>query len=97
MSPARHPVRALEVGRRRATADQVADNVKRYIAGTLPALCRLYGGADMDPQTQALRTGVERSHSGRLLDHLQSKNTSLGQCRWSCSTRPTACSTWGFA
>jgi superfamily II DNA/RNA helicase len=35
----------------------------------------------MDPQTQALWTGVEIvvATPGRLLDHLQSKNTSLGQ------------------
>jgi superfamily II DNA/RNA helicase len=35
----------------------------------------------MDPQTQALRAGVEIvvATPGRLLDHLQMKNTSLGQ------------------
>ena len=81
MSPARHPVRALVLTPTRELADQVADNVKRYIAGTPLRCAVVYGGVDMDPQTQALRTGVEIvvATPGRLLDHLQSKNTSLGQ------------------
>ena len=81
MSPARHPVRALVLTPTRELADQVADNVKRYIAGTPLRCAVVYGGVDMDPQTQALRTGVEVvvATPGRLLDHLQSKNTSLGQ------------------
>jgi superfamily II DNA/RNA helicase len=81
MSPARHPVRALVLAPTRELADQVADNVKRYIAGTPLRCAVVYGGVDMDPQTQALRTGVEIvvATPGRLLDHLQSKNTSLGQ------------------
>ena len=81
MSPARHPVRALILAPTRELADQVADNVKRYITGTPLRCAVVYGGVDMDPQTQALRTGVEIvvATPGRLLDHLQSKNTSLGQ------------------
>jgi ATP-dependent RNA helicase RhlE len=81
MSPARHPVRALVLAPTRELADQVAENVKRYIAGTPLRCAVVYGGVDMDPQTQALRTGVEIvvATPGRLLDHLQSKNTSLGQ------------------
>ena len=81
MSPARHPVRALVLTPTRELADQVADNVKRYIAGTPLRCAVIYGGIDMDPQTQALRTGVEIvvATPGRLLDHLQMKNTSLGQ------------------
>src|SRR4030095_5443178 len=81
MSPARHPVRALVLTPTRELADQVADNIKRYIAGTPLRCAVVYGGIDMDPQTQALRTGVEIvvATPGRLLDHLQSKNTSLGQ------------------
>jgi len=81
MSPARHPVRALVLTPTRELAEQVADNVKRYIAGTPLRCAVIYGGIDMDPQTQALRTGVELvvATPGRLLDHLQSKNTSLGQ------------------
>jgi len=81
MSPARHPVRALVLTPTRELADQVAENVKRYIAGTPLRCAVVYGGVDMDPQTQALRTGVEIvvATPGRLLDHLQMKNTSLSQ------------------
>jgi superfamily II DNA/RNA helicase len=81
VSPARHPVRALVLAPTRELADQVADNVKRYIAGTPLRCATIYGGVDMDPQTQALRSGVEIvvATPGRLLDHLQMKNTSLGQ------------------
>jgi len=80
-SPARHPVRALILAPTRELAEQVAENVKMYIAGTPLRCATVYGGVDMDPQTQALRTGVEIvvATPGRLLDHLQSKNTSLSQ------------------
>ncbi|HYA66309.1 MAG TPA: DEAD/DEAH box helicase [Burkholderiaceae bacterium] len=81
MSPARHPVRALILTPTRELADQVASNVQQYAAQT-PLRCTVvFGGVDMEPQTQALRAGVEVivATPGRLLDHLQSKNTSLAQ------------------
>ena len=80
-SPARHPVRALILAPTRELAEQVAENVKMYIAGTPLRCATVYGGVDMDPQTQALRNGVEIvvATPGRLLDHLQQKNTSLSQ------------------
>ncbi|HEX7156560.1 MAG TPA: DEAD/DEAH box helicase, partial [Burkholderiaceae bacterium] len=81
MSPARHPVRALVLTPTRELADQVADNVRQYASQTPLRSAVVFGGVDMDPQTQALRTGVEvlTATPGRLLDHLQQKNTSLGQ------------------
>jgi len=81
MSPARHPVRALILAPTRELAEQVAENVKMYIAGTPLRCATVYGGVDMEPQTQALRAGVEIvvATPGRLLDHLGSKNTSLSQ------------------
>jgi superfamily II DNA/RNA helicase len=81
MSPARHPVRALILAPTRELAEQVAENVKMYIAGTPLRCATVYGGVDMDPQTEALRSGVEIvvATPGRLLDHLQQKNTSLSQ------------------
>jgi superfamily II DNA/RNA helicase len=81
MSPARHPVRALILAPTRELADQVATNVQQY-ASQCPLRCAVvFGGVDMNPQTEALRAGVEVivATPGRLLDHLQSKNTSLGQ------------------
>jgi superfamily II DNA/RNA helicase len=81
MSPARHPVRALVLTPTRELAEQVADNIKKYIAKTPLRCATVYGGVDMEPQTQALRAGVEIvvATPGRLLDHLQMKNTSLAQ------------------
>ncbi|MBV8209393.1 MAG: DEAD/DEAH box helicase [Burkholderiaceae bacterium] len=81
MSPARHPVRALILTPTRELADQVADNVRQYASHTALRSTVVFGGVDMDPQTQALRAGVEVlvATPGRLLDHLQQKNTSLGQ------------------
>ena len=81
MSPARHPVRALVLAPTRELAEQVADNFKKYIARTTLRCATVYGGVDMAPQTEALRAGVEIvvATPGRLLDHLQQKNTSLSQ------------------
>ncbi|HYB52184.1 MAG TPA: DEAD/DEAH box helicase [Burkholderiaceae bacterium] len=81
MSPARHPVRALVLAPTRELADQVASNVQQYASQTPLRCAVVFGGVDMEPQTQALRSGVEVivATPGRLLDHLQSKNTSLGQ------------------
>ncbi len=81
MSPARHPVRALILAPTRELADQVGDNVRQYAACTPLRTAIVFGGIDMDPQTQALRGGVEVlvATPGRLLDHLQQKNTALGQ------------------
>jgi len=81
VSPARHPVRALILVPTRELADQVGDNVRQYAARTPLRTAIVFGGMDMDPQTDALRAGVEVlvATPGRLLDHIQQKNTSLGQ------------------
>ncbi len=81
MSPARHPVRGLILAPTRELAEQVADNLKKYASKTALRVAVVYGGIDMDPQTDALRRGVEVviATPGRLLDHIQQKNTSLGQ------------------
>jgi ATP-dependent RNA helicase RhlE len=80
-SPARHPVRALILTPTRELADQVSENIRQYASRTPLRTAVVFGGIDMDPQTQALRNGVEVlvATPGRLLDHLQQKNTSLGQ------------------
>jgi superfamily II DNA/RNA helicase len=81
MSPARHPVRGLVLAPTRELADQVADNLKKYASKTALRVAVVYGGVDMDPQTEALRKGCEVviATPGRLLDHIQQKNTSLSQ------------------
>ena len=80
-SPARHPVRALMLTPTRELADQVADNVARYAKHTNLRSTVVFGGVDMQPQTAALRAGVELlvATPGRLLDHVQQKTLNLSQ------------------
>ncbi|MCQ8895155.1 DEAD/DEAH box helicase [Limnobacter humi] len=80
-SPARHPVRALMLAPTRELADQVANNVETYAKFTPIRSTVIYGGVDMNPQTQALRRGVEIviATPGRLLDHVQQKTINLSQ------------------
>ena len=81
MSPARHPVRALILTPTRELAIQVAENVKAYSRHTPLRSTVVFGGMDMKPQTMILRNGVEIviATPGRLLDHVEQKNVSLGQ------------------
>ena len=81
MSPARHPVRALILTPTRELAVQVAENVKAYAKHTPLRSTVVFGGMDMKPQTVILRGGVEIviATPGRLLDHIEQKNISLGQ------------------
>jgi superfamily II DNA/RNA helicase len=80
-SPARHPVRALILTPTRELADQVAANVKAYCRHTPLRSTVVFGGMDMKPQTVILKGGVEIviATPGRLLDHVEQKNISLGQ------------------
>ena len=81
MSPARHPVRALILTPTRELAVQVAENVRAYAQHTPLRSTVVFGGMDMKPQTVILRGGVEIviATPGRLLDHVEQKNVSLGQ------------------
>ena len=81
MSPARHPVRALILTPTRELAVQVADNVKAYAQHTPLRSAVVFGGMDMKGQTVILKGGVEIviATPGRLLDHIEQKNVSLGQ------------------
>lgn len=80
-SPARHPVRALILTPTRELADQVNENLQEYAAETPLRLGVVYGGVDIRPQSQMLRDGVEilTACPGRLLDHLEGRNTNLNQ------------------
>ena len=82
-SPARHPVRALIIAPTRELADQIHDNVKTYIQFTPLRSAAVFGGVDMQPQTNALRAGVEIliATPGRLLDHVQQKSVNLSQAQ----------------
>ncbi len=80
-SPARHPVRALVLTPTRELAAQVSDSIKAYGKFLKLRSTVVYGGVDMQPQTKALRDGVEIlvATPGRLLDHVQQKSAVLGQ------------------
>lgn len=83
-SPARHPVRALVLAPTRELADQVAQNVKAYAKHSNLRSLVVFGGVDMKPQTLDLKRGVEVliATPGRLLDHIEAKNCSLGQVEY---------------
>src|SRR6201999_4386300 len=80
-SPARHPIRALILTPTRELADQVAANVFAYGKYTSLRSAVVFGGVDMNPQSEALRRGVEIliATPGRLLDHVQQKTANLSQ------------------
>lgn len=79
MSPARHPVRALILTPTRELALQVAENLEQYASETKLRVACVYGGVDIKSQAEELRKGVEVliATPGRLLDHLEQRNTSL--------------------
>ena len=80
-SPARHPIRALVLTPTRELTDQVADNAFKYAKYTDLRTAVVFGGVDMQPQTQLLRSGIEIliATPGRLLDHIGQKTANLSQ------------------
>jgi len=83
-SPARHPVRALVLLPTRELAVQVAQQVELYAKYTNLRSTVVFGGMDMKPQTLELKRGVEVlvATPGRLLDHIEAKNTVLNQVEY---------------
>ena len=79
-SPARHPVRALILVPTRELAVQVEESVRAYGRHVALRSTKVYGGMDMQGQTDTLRRGVEIlvATPGRLLDHVGQKNVNLG-------------------
>jgi ATP-dependent RNA helicase RhlE len=80
-SPARHPVRSLILVPTRELAVQVDESVRTY-GRTVPLRSTVvYGGVPIEPQTKALRAGVEIlvATPGRLLDHVGQRGVNLGQ------------------
>ena len=80
-SPARHPIRALILTPTRELTDQVADNAFKYAKYTDIRTAVVFGGVDMNAQTQLLRSGIEIliATPGRLLDHINQKTANLSQ------------------
>ena len=76
-----HPVRMLVLTPTRELADQVEQNTQNYIKNLPLRHTVLFGGMNMDTQTQALRAGCEIvvATVGRLLDHIKQKNINLSK------------------
>jgi ATP-dependent RNA helicase RhlE len=81
VSPARHPVRALVLAPTRELAAQVEESVQIYGKHIPLRSTVVFGGVPMEPQTEALRRGIEIlvATPGRLLDHVQQRTLNLGQ------------------
>ncbi len=81
MSPARHPVRALVLTPTRELADQVHENLHAYAKYSPLRTACVFGGVDMKAQADQLRRGAEVvvATPGRLLDHIEQRNTQLSQ------------------
>ncbi|MDP2783915.1 MAG: DEAD/DEAH box helicase, partial [Sulfurimicrobium sp.] len=80
-SPAKHPIRALILTPTRELAAQVEESVRTY-GKYLPLKATvIYGGVNMNPQIEALRSGVDIvvATPGRLLDHVQQKSINLSK------------------
>jgi len=80
-SPARHPIRALILTPTRELAMQVEESVHRYGKYLPVRITVVYGGVNINPQIDMLRSGVDIlvATPGRLLDHVQNKTLNQSQ------------------
>ncbi|WP_291270763.1 DEAD/DEAH box helicase [Geothrix sp.] len=80
-SPARHPIRALILTPTRELAMQVEESVRTYGKYIPLRSTTIFGGVNINPQTKALRAGVEIlvATPGRLLDHQGQGNLNFSQ------------------
>ena len=72
--------RALILTPTRELCQQVEESVKKYARHAELSAISVYGGVALDPQSRALRSGVEVviATPGRLIDHIERQNVSLG-------------------
>jgi ATP-dependent RNA helicase RhlE len=80
----------------RELAAQILEELERMATHTPITGAAVFGGVGMGPQEHAFRSGVDVlvATPGRLLDHLKQPYAKLDGSSSSCSTKPTACSTW---
>ena len=93
---ARNP-RALVLTPTRELAAQVAQSVQRLRQVRRAAHVVIFGGVSEQPADRQLRRGCDIlvATPGRLLDLCEQRAVSTVRgARSSCSTKPTACSTW---
>ena len=69
----KHTLRALVLAPTRELAEQVLQSARAYGRHTGLSAVAVYGGVGMEPQTRALRRGVDIvvATPGRLLDHME--------------------------
>jgi ATP-dependent RNA helicase RhlE len=82
LSPgARGTMRALILVPTRELAEQVATSIKAYGRHTHLKGAAVYGGVGMEPQTRALKHGVDMivATPGRLLDHMERGHVDFSQ------------------
>jgi ATP-dependent RNA helicase RhlE len=71
-----HRVRALVLTPTRELAVQVEESFRKYASHSGLKVVPVYGGVSLEPQTKALRKGVDVvvATPGRLLDHIERQN-----------------------
>ena len=86
--------RALVVAPTRELVVQIEENVRAYAKHLPLRMATVFGGVGERPQIEALRSGVDLviATPGRLLDLFRHGNFSA--LNFSCSMKPTGCSTW---
>src|SRR5213594_4023831 len=77
----KHTLRALVLAPTRELAEQVLQSARTYGRHTGVTAAAVYGGVGMEPQTQALRRGVDIvvATPGRLLDHMERGHVNYGR------------------
>jgi ATP-dependent RNA helicase RhlE len=82
LAPGRaHTLRALVLTPTRELAEQVLQSARAYGRHTGVSAVAIYGGVGMEPQTSALRRGVDIvvATPGRLLDHMERGHVDFSQ------------------
>ena len=92
----RKSCRVLVLSPTRELAGQILDSFRAYGRHLRLQSTLAIGGVSMGAQVRALLHGVDIlvATPGRLLDLVHSNALRLGDVEFSCSTKPTACSTW---
>ena len=93
----RGTTRALVLTPTRELAAQILEDLNDLAVHTPLTGAAVFGGVGMGPQEHAFRSGVDVivATPGRLLDHFRHALREARRARVSsCSTKPTACSTW---
>ena len=88
--------RVLVIAPTRELVLQIEENIRAYAKHLPLTVATIFGGVGEQPQIRALHsaTDVVVACPGRLLDLMGLVTVISPACNTSCSTRPTACSTW---